>query len=618
MAWIVVRCCAASIALALAGGVALAQPPQTSSRSNQTRATGDQYNSRIVSQLVQLADQARASSNLAFAIRAQSQAAALLWAQNPDQARLIYKRAFESLASGASAKSTEQVSRKPDGPASNASMPASEKRQLRTELLNQITARDPELAEELAREMSTSSEVKSDCGDAVSDCHSVTEAAANSPSGSITPRSREGSERRELLMSAALQIVERDPQQAMAFAQMSVALGISPNLSSLLALLRNVDHERADLLFANAMERLQQSSSASLSDIHTLGTYIVSASNSSAKEPFSRTLAVRFLNFAITQIGRSASSPLKSAGSDESPTLYFIGRQLADLSSRYAADRLGHVEQYLSDGNDSLAYEQAIDPDLFHVSAPAEIARQAREATDETQRDSLYARAAIAWLTEGNAREAQTTALKIAAESIRDRVLIQISRRYVSEKNIADGLDVAARITDLASRVDILVLLSNAALASRDKGRAAELLNEAETLLNKVSPSAERAQGFIKIACAFAAIDTLRSFEVLESAVRAINEIIKGDSKDGRNGIPSRGAFAEAFTLDELCSAGFENALTALAQADFDRALTLAQQLAGDEAPVIAQLAVLRGGLADRPIPEDTTGDDGLDSGVNH
>ena len=69
---------------------------------------------------------------------------------------------------------------------------------------------------------------------------------------------RDSAERRELLMSAAFQIVDRDPQQAMAFAQMSLALGVSPNFARLLTMLRNVDHERADLLFSNALERLQQ------------------------------------------------------------------------------------------------------------------------------------------------------------------------------------------------------------------------------------------------------------------------------------------------------------------------------------------------------------------------
>ena len=93
MAWMVVRSCAVSIALALAGSVVLAQSQQYVTPAARNSEAVEQQNTRIVSLLEQLADQARASENLAFAVRAQSQAARLLWAQDPDRARAIYQRA---------------------------------------------------------------------------------------------------------------------------------------------------------------------------------------------------------------------------------------------------------------------------------------------------------------------------------------------------------------------------------------------------------------------------------------------------------------------------------------------------------------------------------------------
>lgn len=617
MAWTVVRSCAASIALVLTGGVALGQTSQSSAQPDQVPVAFNQYNSRIASRLEQLADQARSSENRAFAVRAQAQAAALLWTQNPEQARQIYRRVFESLAPAASSKNTEQAGRatKTEETSVAPVLTASEKRQLRSELLNQITARDPQFAEELARELADSTEPsKGACVDS-QDCTSTVASAALTPS---VPTTRESTERRELLMSAALQVVERDPQQAMAFAQMSVALGISPNLARLLMLLRNADAERADLLFSNALERLQQSPSADLNDIHTLGTYIVSAVNSPAKEPVGKTLVLRFLNFAATQVAQIESTPARRARGDESPALYFIGRQLADLSARYETDHLDYVRRYLRDANDGLSYDQPIDADIMKVSAPGDIAQEARESVDEAQRDSLFARAAIAWLTEGDVKEAQASALRISDGPTRDRVLVQVSRRYASEKRIEDAVDVAQRIGDAAARVDLFVLLSNAAMASRDKARAVELLNEAENCSLKASPSIDRAQALVKTACSFSVIDTVRSFEVLESAVKAINEIIKQEPKDRRTGIGSRMNIGQSFSLEALCSSSFENTLTALARVDFDRALILAQELAGDEAPVIAQLAVLRGGLEDQPVSQGSSVDDGADSGVNH
>jgi hypothetical protein len=58
--------------------------------------------------------------------------------------------------------------------------------------------------------------------------------------------------------------------------------------------------------------------------------------------------------------------------------------------------------------------------------------------------------------------------------------------------------------------------------------------------------------------------------------------------------------------------------LATLGKADFDRALVLAQQLDPEEASLIAQLAVCRGGLTEKPPSERSAGDDETESGVNH
>src|SRR6185503_18582116 len=251
---------------------------------------------RIILLLEQLADQARASENVAFAVRAQSHAAALLWPLDPEQARAIYRRAFDSLQR--TSNQIQSGSSKDDRAAVSGFAAQPQCRQLSRELLNQIASRDPELAEQLARNLIESSENTS-----VDSTHDPASTPANlptiEPSQTPVPVS---AERRELLMSAAFQIVDRDPQQAMAFAQMSLALGVSPNFARLLTMLRNTDHERADLLFSNALERLQQTQGPALADIHTLGSYVLTTVNSPAGRPLSKALVVRFLNFGIDQI----------------------------------------------------------------------------------------------------------------------------------------------------------------------------------------------------------------------------------------------------------------------------------------------------------------------------
>lgn len=612
MARIVCRTCAISITLAITA-IAVCGQTRDTSATGENLQTMVQQNGRIVSLLEQLADQARASDDFAFAVHAQSQAATLLWSQDPEQARSIYQRAFRSLVPLETSKSADER-KGSNGAATSAEARAvldgARKRQLRGELLNQIAARDPELAEELTRSLANSPD---ECGD---NCRSNgSNLFANAVERSTTSTREEG-ERRELLMSAALQVVDREPQQAMAFAQMSVALGVSSNLARFLTLLRAVDVDSADLLFANAVARIERSSASDLTEIHTLGSYVVSVVNSASTQSLSKPLVVRFLNLALDRIARSESMPSAGPNRDQSAPLYFIGRQLNDLVRRYLPDRIDQLPSYMSDEAEAGTDGQAIDLSLG-VQAPDDIARDAIEATDSDERDSLFARAALGWLARREVKDAQAAALRISGDATRDRVLLEIARRCLSEKRFDDALVLARRIVDVTKRAEILVMAGNAALAASDRVRGVELLNEAETYSMKARPSVERALSLIKIAGSFSAFDAPRSFESVEMAIRAINELIKQreDSKNELGGMRSK---IQEFTIDDLYAVSLERTLASLAKADFDRALSLAQQLTAQEASVIAQLAVCRGGLVEKLPLEPSASSGEVDGSVNH
>jgi hypothetical protein len=621
--------CAVLVVLALGPIVANAQLSQPASSAvgkiekekDLQQAT---RTSRITSLLERLADEARASDDLAFAVRAQAQAATLLWSRDAGRASSIYRRAFESLAT-APAKSADQ---KTTATGSSVATPrpelsAARKRQLRSELLNQIAARDPVLAEELAGSVAEKIEGSSrDCKDGTSlDCGASSGNTSSTPIAhtAINPSpTREDTERRELLMSAALQIVEREPQQAMAFAQMSVALGVSPYLARFMTLMRAVDAERADLLFSNVVARLEESSEINLTDVHALGSYVVSVVNVTSDQSLSKELVVRFLNLALNKIARGESNPSAITTRDDSAA-YFIGRQLTDLVARYLPERAGQLQRYVANGTgpaidagaDAATPDVLIDASDLGVRAPADIARDAIEATDKSERESLWARAALGWLARDGLKEAEETAFRISNDATRDRVLIQVVQRYSSVKRIEDALALARRVVDLSLRADVMVMLANGALASGHEGRAVELLNEAATC-SASAALIDRARSLIKIAGSFAAFDDISSFDTLQSAIKAINEASKRqqESKD-EPASAANGNAVRTSALDDLNGPSLERTLAVLAKSDFDRALSLAQQLPGREASIVAQLAVCKGGLAGRPpVARSTTGDE--------
>src|SRR5258707_1377428 len=269
-------------------------------------------------------------------------------------------------------------------------------------------------------------------------------------------------------------------------------------------------------------------------------------------------------------------------------------------------------------GTDAGTPDRLVDAAELGIRGPADIARDAIEAMDKGERDSLWAGAALSWLARGGLKEAEEAAFRISNDATRDRVLIQIAQRYSSAKRIEDALALARRVVDLSLRADVVLMLANAALASRDEVRAIELLNEAASYTAK-APLIDRARSLIKIAGGFAAFDDIRSFDTLQAAIKAINETIKRqqDSKE-EPGSATKANATRSFALDDLNAASLERTLAALAKSDFDRALSLAQLLSAQDASIVAQLAVCRGGLAQMPPIARSTSADETEWSQNH
>jgi len=72
--------------------------------------------------------------------------------------------------------------------------------------------------------------------------------------------------------------------------------------------LRAADAGRADLLFAHAVGCIERSRGVDLNGLHTLGAFLVSATDAGAKGSVNKGVVVRFLNCALMQLTRRGSS----------------------------------------------------------------------------------------------------------------------------------------------------------------------------------------------------------------------------------------------------------------------------------------------------------------------
>lgn len=610
--------------VALADSRGQSPTPAESSRGNpsidthQNERLAAQQNERIISLLENLAEQARQSDDVNFAVRTQSQAATLLCPYDPVRARAIYRRAFQTLTLQPASRLNEPIG----GDKSRPNLTTAERLQLRSELLNQIAARDPELADELARTLADSTGLRDGCAAMPGGCDPV--AAVQSQAAPVATSTREDLERREVLISVALRIVEREPEQAMALAQMSFTPGLSPNFARLLMLMRTAEPGLADLLFSSALARLERTSVVDLADIHTLGSYLVSA-GSSAREAMGRTLVIRFLNLAFNQIARrdnSTTGGARVARRDDSAAIYFIGRQLTDLFARYQPDRLQQLQYEISELTEPGPADPVIDLAAYEASSPSEMEAGALDVQDAHERDSLYARAALAWLAMDELRRAQSAAFEIRDSEMRDRVLGQIVRKHSAEARIEDAVAVARRIDDGSSRVEALVMLAGSALALKNRPRAVEILNEAENNSARLRAPGDRVNSLLKVASAVSAFDTARGFDIMQSVVKAINETAVHMEEIKASGSPRTSA-SSAPEAQKKSEAGasysmvLESTLAILARADFERALSVAQQIEIKEASVAAQLAVCRGGLGPKPPPSFPAAAHEIEAGVD-
>lgn len=559
---------------------------------------------RILPLLAALADQASLSADLTFAVRAQSQAATLLWPYDCRQARAIYRRAFQSLVCNDSATSNATSVHR----SSRLAITAIAKQHLLIELLQEIAGPDPGLAEDLVRAF-TAPVAGADpgCGCATMSGNRVNDSGpAFESSPTPAPTHREG-ERRDVLVGLALQIVERDPTRAMALAQMSLASGVSQHFSQLLLSVRAVDAERADRIFASAVRGLERSRDVDFDSLHTLGAFLVSATDPIAGEPVGRDVVVRFLNCALAQLSRlgqmaagwRGDGPANQgiAAADEA-VIYFIGQQLGDLLARYMPDRLGEFKRKIVELSATNAIDRAIVPDRIYASNPNESVRGARAASTAVDRDMLYARAAFAWLAKGEVSRAQAAAAEVAAAAIRDRVMIQVARRYSAAGRLDDAVAATRRIRDAVLRANLLMSLAGAALDPEEGTRATDLLDEAVECALTAPPSMTRALALIGAAGSYTAFDARRGFEVMQTAVTAIDEALA--QRDASEPAHSNPGAVGKYEASELYGSSFEATFAALGRSDFERAWSLAQQLPARDISVLAQLAACRGVL-DKP-----------------
>jgi hypothetical protein len=274
---------------------------------------------------------------------------------------------------------------------------------------------------------------------------------------------------------------------------------------------------------------------------------------------------------------------------------------------QYLPSKASAVRQKLTEfgfGDQSRAnFGQAMN--ILQQSNPtADALLQAAQAAPAPMQSRLYGQAASKAMDEGNTDQARQIATDHLQGSQRDAMIQRIDFREMVKKS--DGLKLdeirqsVSRLTNDSDKVSLLLQIANDLQKDNPKAQL-QVLEEARTVVNHRAANYNQFEDQLRVARAFSAVDTTRSFEVLETGIGQLNELLSAASvlsgfelnifRDGEMNVTQGGSGLNS-TIGRY---GQELAL--LAKTDFERSETLAGRFQFTEPRIITRLSIIQGAL---------------------
>lgn len=577
------------------------------------------------------------------AIRIQAQAAAYLWSYDEARARREFEQAFRRIAElkvaelKASEKQTgaaTSASPSSGATARGAALKAMMLSALRAEVAGLIAQRDAMFARRLI--------------------DSIVESAP--PADAKTDQFMEffgkQSERAALYMQTALRLAPSDPRRAAELVRTSLAQDGDINLllPGVLLALRRQDAATADDLFRASLQIARRDPSRFSLYAGTLASYAfpnepaaaiynlaeaeASGEISATRTPPPVALINEFLAYVYEGIMRSvspdqsAAASSQASGSGASPEAfinYAVAQQMLPMFERYAPDKAVQIRAYLETLARRLPNDNArhLMDGLMQSGTAQDLIARAEQSTNGFERAALYQRAATQLAREGEMERALAVAAKIESAPMREAIAAglraQAAEQALNRNDVDAALRFARPIVALLPRTFAFNLIARRLAEQKDTGRAAEVANEAAAFLKQADESGEKARALLMLTATVARFDALRGFELLSSAVDAINKTDDRAAPQNRTATfpttPRRAEDAATSNADAIAASvnnlratnyNFTDSLQPLARADFGRTLESVQAIKHKETSALAQLAACREVLADSPSPRAT------------
>jgi hypothetical protein len=567
--------------------------PKVDKELEQRRATA-------LSMLQSLAIEARSYRDEPLRARVQARIADVIWTQDKEEARSLFRRAWDVAHALDEASSTaNSPGRRP----TSGSVPIQPRIRLRREILQLVARRDAKLAEEFLVQMTNKDPAETKLG-----------------AGLVSP-----AENAERLMLAGQLLAANNIERALQFADPALTY-ISERSISFLVELRDKNSAAADQRFLSLLLNADRDASSDANTVSMLTSYVFTPSvylsvlrNGS---PFGNTYPARAtpeINptlrrtfFEVT--ARILLRPLPQI--DESTAgragTHFIASRLLPLFQQFAPDLVGPISAQLTSMGADVAQKTsstgdiALNRGLNGTNRPSfddELKERLDRARNVDERDKAYAHAAIS-AADAADPQARDFVDKIedpeTRKGVKTFVDYMLIRSLIRNKKADEALS-QVRKTDLPLTLRSQFLTGIGMIfIKNDRTRAVELFNEALTNARRLEQTSDQAYLLLALLRQFSAIDRVRTWELVSETTKAANRIADFTGENGQTAFTLEGKFSIRLTTELATPSDLAEVFEQLAHENFYQALDASKAFTGDSPKAIATIAIGRAVLDER------------------
>ena len=574
--------------------------------------------------LTSLAEEARSFRDLALRARVQARAADALWDSDPENARGLFRRAWDAAEAADEENARRSEEERQAVTAARGSTASRQQPSLRREVLRLAARHDRELGEEFLLKLEEARKQ---------------EAARTpaQPAGPGTPRINpdEPPQAMAQRLTLARQLLdEGDIERALQFADPALypvnTLGMN-----VLDALREKNPAAADERYLSLLGRAITDPISDANTVSLLSSYLFTPNMYVTVRPDGNThtrawggqnapradvsAAMRnafFRTGATVLLGPVAEPDLSSSG--RLGTFVIIAR-LLPLFEKFGNDQapalrarlamlMNDVPERMRQMDDSL-YTRGIVPEDSNKDRVQDALDRLGRAKTPDERDLVYFRAARAASGKDYER-ARQLADKIEESELRKQTYAYLTFEAMQQAITDKKPDDALRFTGSPELTNVQrawgLTEVGGLLAKAEPDRATEVLELANLEARRIEQSSpDRVRVLIAIVTQFQRVEKDRAWEMMSEVIKSANSVSEFSGEDGeltmRVAFKGGGAMTQNQTVDSFNLTGL---FTALAEDDFNRAADLPKGFTGESPRAVAMLAVARTALAKKQKPE--------------